>query len=113
MVFEISNHTLREVYLGKTDKQMHEVIAAVRRAPPRAVRHWKKDHELRFRSIEFVFSRRDAEDFLRAHVPNHGRADWKIFPAALPEAKKRERSRRSAARRRLAASALDRKPPPC
>lgn len=90
-VFKIANDSLREFYVGTTSKPMAVLMAAVRRALPRAIRHWKMDHQLHFRSVEFGLQRDAADAFLRNYILTLKRVGWRVIaePPAISQKTRR------------------------
>lgn len=67
-VFEVVNETLGEVYVGTTRGTMAELIESFRRERPKALAHWRREHRLNFRSIEFDLPQQAADAFVRNYA---------------------------------------------
>lgn len=76
-VFEASNESRREVYVGTTTLSMSALIAGFGEKRPAALRHWRPSETVRFRSLEFGMSAAAAAAFIRGYAS--GRSGWRVI----------------------------------
>ena len=69
-VFEAVNDTIKEIFLGTTDAGMEEVVDQHQASLPERIAHWKPDHRVRYRGVEFMLTAGQA----RKRVVSYGRA---------------------------------------
>lgn len=77
-IYEASNESRREVYIGTTTLSMSALIASFREAPPRGARGWRPQ-DVTFRSLEFGVLPADTPAHVRRHAAT--RKGWRVIKA--------------------------------
>lgn len=78
-IFEVSNETRREIYVGMTDLPMFQATQLLRASPPRCLAHWRGEEPHAARSIEFDLSREDARRFIDHYVKTALPPGWRFL----------------------------------
>jgi hypothetical protein len=76
-VVEGLNETLKERYLGATMLLADELQRRVERRAPPVPAHWKRQHDVVFRCLEYAVPRRGAKRFASRHAKDDPRPGWK------------------------------------
>ena len=104
-VFEAANDTLKEVYLGTSRHLIGQLTRDLAARLPRGVRHWRKEHRIRVRCLEYSIQAGEAGAFMDAYARSGALAGWTVRRDASRQeeirdragAVKRPRRRRAAA----------------
>lgn len=78
-VFEATNDTLREVYIGTTERLMERLVDEFERRPPARTAHWDKAHRIGFRCVEYAIPASDARAFIDNYASSEALSGWKIL----------------------------------
>jgi hypothetical protein len=81
VVFEAVNETLKEFYVGISTVPLtaDEIASRHQEAPPAAIAHWKKEHQVWYRCVDAGLSASDSEAFVRSYAERITRPDWKAL----------------------------------
>src|SRR4051812_3621291 len=83
-VFEATNDTLKEIYVGMAAAGN----PALQRVPGPEISHWKNDHAISYRNVEFSMAASHAVDCIAAHAKTLPKPGWTII-AGTPGFRKR------------------------
>jgi hypothetical protein len=79
IVFEATNDSLRELYIGLTTFPLQQLQREHSKVPPRSIAHWKKEHAVNYRVVEEAIRRADANAFLDSYGQSTIRMGWKVI----------------------------------
>lgn len=77
--FEAINDTLHEIYLGTTDRLLAALLREHAEALPARISHWKPQHRIRYRSIDYAILSKDADRLLITYAKSRREKGWKLF----------------------------------
>lgn len=77
-VYEVVNETQGELYVGTTWR-LHSIEDFRDITPPKALRHWKGEDKLSFRTIDDGLPRADAPAFVEAYRRSPLVKKWRVL----------------------------------
>jgi hypothetical protein len=76
-IVEGLNESLKERFMGVTMRLWDDLESQLQEALPPPVAHWKADHGLTFRCVEYAVPRNDVKTFIARHTASSRRPGWK------------------------------------
>ncbi|MBI5202720.1 MAG: hypothetical protein HY925_14100 [Elusimicrobia bacterium] len=86
-VFEASNETLRELYVGTTTHLVEVLTRLFLERPPARVSHWRSTHRISIRCVDYSVAVHDVDDFLEAYAASEALKPWKVIRQDAPQAR--------------------------
>lgn len=84
-IYEATNETTREIFVGSTTDGIHEVIAQNKIMPPRPIAHWSKADITHYRSVEFNLSASQTKTFVDSRAQAVSKSGWKVIKQPAPK----------------------------
>lgn len=78
-IFEATNDTLRESYVGATALSLEALEQEHRRQAPELIAHWRSDHQISYELVETDLSKADSRAFIENYVRSIAAGGWKVF----------------------------------
>lgn len=78
-IYEASNETLKELYVGMTSLSLHQVMTKFRGRRPPEISHWNSDHAVSYQIVESSLAASHAADFVVAHAAKAKRPGWTVI----------------------------------
>jgi hypothetical protein len=80
IVYEAVNHDLKEIYVGSTDQLLHQAAEQLERCFPAEIAHWRRDHHIEYRAVDWSLPARYAESFIGAYAKLCCPIGWRTVP---------------------------------
>jgi len=80
VIYEAVNQTLKEIYVGMSDKPTTPNDLARQHALslPLPINHWEPDHNISYRLVETGLPLQDARDFIHAYAVEISNVGWRV-----------------------------------
>ena len=76
-VVEGLNETLKERFLAATKLLPERFNKLMADSPPQLISHWKPDHRVDFRFVEYAVPKEQVFDFMMRHIQAQHRPGWR------------------------------------
>ncbi len=80
-IFEASNDTTKELYVGITSLLIDALIRSHYRHLPHEISHWAREHQVSYRCVEYAMPRGEASDFVKHYQRSTSAKGWKTLRA--------------------------------
>ncbi|MBI4376963.1 MAG: hypothetical protein HY549_11000 [Elusimicrobia bacterium] len=82
LVYELTNHRLKTIFLGITDQPLDKLLAKHRKEPPILLKDWQLPELRNLRIVEICFDEKSARRCLQDRLKESAPPSWKTISEA-------------------------------